>query len=145
MHNDHDLEQWLLGLPLDETFGIDGELVFLKVNGQGAELGLILTPAATGEQIADALHSGFQSALDFDAGLALSPDGGDLLLTRWLPGIETWADAAEALEELLNQAGMWRAAMAAPDSRPADPGRRYEQRYGAHLRKTITGEDDEAA
>lgn len=106
------LEQWLQELPLDEAVEIDGESVFLKVQQQGAELGVYLANAYTGRMLAEALRTGFQSALSFDAGLGVSGEGNHLTLSRWLPHAESWTDASEALEDLLNQAAMWRAAMA---------------------------------
>lgn len=109
---EEELKQWLLGLPLDDACEIDGERVYLKPGDGGAELGLVLFSRPTGAQIGEAARTGFQGALEFEAGLALSGDDGALVLNRWLEGIETWSDAAEALEEILNQAALWRAAMA---------------------------------
>jgi hypothetical protein len=107
------LEQWLLSLPLGEPCEIDGERVYLTQAEGGAEIGLILLPHPSQAQIAEAMRTGFQGALEFEAGLALSPEGGELLLNRWMPGAEAWSDVGEALEEILNQAALWRAAMAA--------------------------------
>jgi len=106
-----DLEQWLLSLPLEEPCEIDGEQVYLKLGDTGAELGLILFAQPTGAQIAEAMRSGFQGALEYEAGLALGADGGELLLNRWLEGAEAWSDVAEALEGILNQAVLYRAVM----------------------------------
>lgn len=122
-----ELEQWLLSLPLDEPCEIDGENVYLKLSNGGAELGLVLIPRPTGVQIADALRTGFQGALEFDAGLALSTDSGDLILNQWLSGVEAWSDVSEALESILNQAALWRAAMAVGDGHN-DAARREESR-----------------
>lgn len=105
------LEQWLLALPLGEPCDIDGERVYLNLAEGGAEMGLILLAQPAQAQIAEAMRTGFQGALEFRAGLALSPDDGALLLNRWMPGAQAWSDVAEALEELLNQAALWRAAM----------------------------------
>ena len=113
---EEELKQWLLGLPLDDACEIDGERVYLKPDDGGAELGLILAVRPTGAQISAAARSGFQGALEFEAGLALSGNGGALVLNRWLEGIEAWSDAAEALEDILNQAALWRDAMAASRS-----------------------------
>jgi hypothetical protein len=107
-----ELEQWLLSLPLQEPCEVEGERVYLSLGEGGAEIGLILLPQASAAQVADALRTGFQGALDFEAGLALAPDSGDLLLNRWLPGAEAWSDVAEALDDLLSQAFLWRSAMA---------------------------------
>lgn len=52
---------------------------------------------------------GFSSAIDFDAGLGQSADGGSLTLTQWLPGVASWRQAADALERLLNQVSALRA------------------------------------
>lgn len=128
------LEQWLENLPLDEPVDIDGETVFLKISGQGAELGVLLVLSYTDSLLADALRNGFQSALDFDAGLAI--DGEDLILTQWLPYVGAWAEAAEALENILNQAAMWRAAMAYSGPARGDAAARHEDR----VRKIFSGE-----
>lgn len=107
MQND-DFEQQLQGLALDEPVTIDGQSLFLRVDPDGAELGLQLLESASARQLQDALQLGFQSALEFDAGWALAADGDALLLTQWLPGAQDWGDAAEALEALLNQAELLR-------------------------------------
>ena len=130
--NAEELEQWLLGLPLDDACEIDGERVYLKVGDGGAELGLVLVSRPTGAQISEAMRTGFQGALEFEAGLALSADGGALVLNRWLDGIETWLGAAEALEDILNQAALWRAAMGV--SRSSNEAMR---RAESHARKAL--------
>lgn len=123
------LEQWLLTLPLGEPCHIDGENVYLALGEAGAELGLILLQAPNGAQIAEAMRVGFQGAREFDAGLALAPEGGDLVLNRWVPDAEAWSDVGEALEDLLNQAALWRASMAAGVvSVLRDANRREEER-----------------
>ncbi|WP_296555980.1 hypothetical protein [Pigmentiphaga sp.] len=127
-----ELEQWLLGLPLDEAVEIDGERVYLKPGDGGAELGLVLASRPTGEQIREAARTGFQGALEFAAGLALAGDDGALVLNRWLDGVETWSDAAGELEDLLNQAALWRAAMAVSRS-TNEAARRAE----SHARKAL--------
>src|SRR4051794_8392848 len=108
-----ELEDWLLSLPLAEPCEIDGESVYLALGDGGAEIGVILFPQPSQAQIAEALRTGFQGALDFGVGMALASEGGALLLNRWLPGAEAWSDAAAALEELLDAAALWRAAMGA--------------------------------
>lgn len=122
-----ELEQWLLALPLDEPCDIDGEAVYLRVRDGGAELGLILVEEPTDNQIADTMRSAFQCALDFDAGLAIDPEGGELILNRWLPGAEAWSDVAEALEGILNQAALWRAAMTTGSGRVSTASRAEER------------------
>jgi len=121
------LEHWLDSLPLDQPIEVDGESASLELHPDGALLSLSLGESATGAQIADALHTGFQSALEFDAGLALN-DEGALMLTQWLPAASCWRDAAEALEGLLNQAAMWRASMAPGSPAPAADQRRAAER-----------------
>jgi hypothetical protein len=106
------LEQWLQEQPLDEPVEIDGETVYLNVHADGAELGANLLTSYTQAQLQDALKQGFQSATRFDAGLGCTPDGNDLVLTQWLPDVSSWSEAADALENLLNQLSMWRAALA---------------------------------
>ncbi|MCA1325649.1 hypothetical protein [Herbaspirillum sp. alder98] len=105
-----ELEQWLLALPLSEPCEIDGERVYFNIFDDGAELGLILLAQPSDAQVTEAIRTGFQGAMEFEAGLGIGEDGA-LLLNRWLPQAETWFDAADALEDLLNQAGLWRAAL----------------------------------
>ncbi|TQK12972.1 hypothetical protein FB599_0379 [Herbaspirillum sp. SJZ130] len=130
-----DLEQWLQGLPLGEPFDIGGESVYLQVGDGGAELGVILVREPTDAQITESMRCGFQCALEFEAGLAIPDDGDALVLNRWLPDAETWADAADALENILNQAGLWRAAMKPSNGRQAEDSSRAEQR----LRTALNG------
>ena len=123
-----ELEQWLQGLPLGEPFDLGGESVYLQPGDGGAELGVILLHAPTDVQIADSMRCGFQCALEFEAGLAIPEELDALVLNRWLPDAETWADAADALENILNQVGLWRAAMKPSTGRPAEETSRAEQR-----------------
>lgn len=130
-----ELEQWLLSLPLQEPCEVEGERVYLNLADGGAEIGLVLLVQASAAQVADALRTAFQGALEYEAGLALAPDGGDLLLNRWLPGVEAWSDVAEALDELLSQAALVRAAMAS-GAGPSDAVRRDDER----MRRALSGE-----
>lgn len=133
MHSE-EMEQWLLSLPLGEAIDIDGEQAYLNLGEGGAEIGVILLAEPNQAQIADAMRTGFQAALEFEAGLALSPEGGELLLNRWLPGVEAWSDAAEALEDILNHASLWRALMAAGSG----PGEAV-LRDDARMRRALNG------
>lgn len=112
--------QWLADLPADAPLTLDGESAYLTVAEDGAELGVYLLSGATDAQLEDAARTGFQSARQFDAGLALREDGSTLVLCQWLPDVASWEDAAGALEQLLNQLAMWRAALA--PSRPRHDG-----------------------
>lgn len=100
---DDELEQRLQTFALDEPVSIHGESVYLRLEQDGAELGAYFLEAPTDRQLHDALQLGFQSALEFDAGWALSDDGNALLLTQWLPQVQGWAEVPEALELLLSQ------------------------------------------
>jgi hypothetical protein len=112
MSTDDDLSQWLRAQPLDVPVEIDGESVYLNVRNGGAELGVVLTQSYTRTQLHDALRQGFNSATQFEASLGRTPDGNHLVLNQWLPGVTRWTDASQALEALLNQMSMWRAALA---------------------------------
>jgi len=115
---------------------VDGESVYLKIHLGGAELGATLLRSCTQIQLRNALRIGFTSALTHDAGLAQAPDGRALLLTQWLPGVRSWPEAAGALENLLNQLALWRAALAPPDAaRPLPSVDRNER----HLRTLLAG------
>lgn len=105
-----ELEEWLQGLPLDEPVFIDGESVYLRVEDGGAELGAVFLDSVTGEQILEALRQGFQLAMEYEAGWALSTDGGKLLLTQWIPGVSDWTEVPDELEKLLNQVAALRLA-----------------------------------
>lgn len=111
MLSDSDLQAWLNAQPLDTPVEINGESVYLNVGANGAELGAILLHDYTPGQLREALLQGFSSAIDFDAGLGLSADGNSLTLTQWLPNVYSWRQAADALEHLLNQLSVWRAAL----------------------------------
>lgn len=130
-----DLEQWLQALPLNQTIDIDGESVYLKVQPKGAELGILLLRNYTGIQLAEALRTGFQSALEFDAGLGVNVEEQMLVLTRWLPDLGAWPDAAEALESILNQTSMWRAALTPVEADQDDIIKRSEER----IRHSLSG------
>lgn len=133
--SDDSTEQWLGALPLDEPVDIDGESVFLRIQPDGAELGVRLLGGATDANLADALRTSFQCALDFDAGLGWEQDGAGLVLTQWLAGVAAWSEVPEALEKILNQASLWRAAMAPVAARREPDARRVEERF----RKLLSG------
>jgi hypothetical protein len=122
-------EQWLKSLPLDELVNIDGESVFLRVQPEGAELGVCLIVNASDATLADALRTSFQGALEFEAGLGWEQDGQRLVLTQWLPSVGAWSDVPEALEKILNQASLWRAAMSQVEVRQEKSSRRVEERF----------------
>jgi hypothetical protein len=112
MSTEDDLSQWLRSQPLDVPVEIDGESVYLKVRNDGAELGVVLIQSYTRAQLHEALRQGFNSATQFEASLGRTPDGNHLVLNQWLPNVSGWTDAGPALESLLNQLSMWRAALA---------------------------------
>jgi len=128
-----ELDEWLQGLPIDDPVDIDGESVYLKISGDGAELGVVYLDEVTGEQINDALRRGFQMAMEFDAGWALSADGSKLLLTQWLPGVHEWTEVPDALELLLNQVAALRAAESAPKEAMESLSSRDERRIRSKL------------
>jgi len=128
-----ELDEWLQSLPLGEPVDIDGESVYLKPDGDGAELGVEFLEEASEEQIQDALQKGFQMAMEFDAGWALAPDGGKLLLAQWLPRVTDWTEAADALELLLNQVAMLRAMEAEPREEVTETMSRDERRIRSKL------------
>lgn len=131
-----DIAQWLDRQPLNSPIDIDGETVYLNLHRQGAELGAYLMRFHTQEQLREALKQGFSSAISFEAGLGLSPDGTSLVLSQWLPAVGAWNQAAEPLENLLNQLAAWRAALAPPiTTRIAQPVDRNERR----LRRMFAG------
>lgn len=103
-----EITQWLSEQPLDKPTDIDGEEVYLRVHNKGAELGLYLVRDYTPEQLQQVLKQGFNSALKYSAGLGVSPDNQALVLSQWLPGVASWVEVAQPLEELLNQAEMLR-------------------------------------
>lgn len=116
---DDDIQAWLAALPLNTRVEVGGEQVYLNVYGSGAELGAVLATSASQEQVMAALRNGFPSAMEFHAGLAYTPEGNGLALTRWLPGVRSWASARGPLEDLLTQLAAWRGWVEAP--KPASP------------------------
>jgi hypothetical protein len=127
------LELWLDSLPLDETTEIDGESVYLRVDAAGAELGVHFMDDFSDEQLRWALDQGFENALDFDAGWALSLDGRTLLLTRWVPGASGWNTVPEALEQLLNQVELLRSQETITNFKSASSPGTDEQRIRSKL------------
>lgn len=125
-----DIASWLEELPAEAPLVLDGESAYLLPAQGGAELGAILLREASDAQVEEAARTGFQGARQFEAGLALRPDGA-LVLSQWLPKAESWLDAAPALEQLFNQLAMWRAAMAPVRPRQHNPADQSEQRIRA--------------
>lgn len=109
MRADANVDQWLQGLPLNQPVEVDGESAYLNIHPGGAELGAYLVHAYAPVQLQDAMRLGFASALTYQAGLAVTPDGHSLVLTQWLPGVASWSQAVVPLENLLNQLSEWRA------------------------------------
>lgn len=134
MFND-ELESRLQTFALGEPVSIDGESVYLRIDQDGAELGAYFLESPTGRQLQDALQLGFQSALEFDAGWALSDDGSVLLLTQSLPDVQGWADVPEALERLLSQIELLRTLFNMKSARTGDGASRDERRFRSKLMK----------
>ena len=130
-----ELERKLQAFPLDEPVSIDGESVYLKVDLDGAELGVHFLESVTDQQLQDVLQLGFQNAMEFDAGWALSSDGSTLLLTQWLPGVRDWTQASEALEQLLNQVEVLRTLEVITSTKTEHNSSRDEQRVRSKLMK----------
>lgn len=129
----NELEQQLQTFPLDEPVDIDGESVYLRVFQDGAELGVHFLEVPTERQLEDALQLGFQSALEFDAGWALSDDGSILLLTQWLPDVSGWTDVPQAVEQLLDQVELLRSLVTISNTRTEDSASRDERRFRSKL------------
>ncbi|RAN49088.1 hypothetical protein RB25_07425 [Herbaspirillum rubrisubalbicans] len=121
-------DHWLQTLPLDEPVVIDGETVFLRVQPEGAELGVYLAGQPSDSALADAMRVSFQSAREFEAGLGWEPDAGPVL-SRWIAGASGWHDLAEPLEQILNQLALWRAAMSRAHSSQDKHAKRDEERF----------------
>jgi hypothetical protein len=130
-----ELEPQLHDFPLDEPVSIDGESVYLRVHQDGAELGAHFLESVTERQLQDALQLGFQSALEFDAGWALSDDGASLMLTQWLPGVRDWPEVSDPLERLLNQVELLRTLVTITGTRPEQGASRDERRFRSKLNK----------
>jgi hypothetical protein len=134
---DPDTEHWLQTLPVASPVAIDGVEVWLKAFPVGAELGAYLLHGFSEAELQDALRHGFRGAVEFDAGFGLSPDGGSLCLSQWLPGVSGWVEAAEPLEKLLNQVGLLRESI--------DPARNalmhnpVQERIEQRMRKKLEG------
>ena len=123
-----ELKQWLQEQPLEEPVEIDGEVIYLTVRDDGAELGAYLLENHSLPQLENAMRNGFRSATMFDAGLGLTADGKVLVLNQWLPRVSSWPEAAQSLENLLNQLGEWRADLTPETSVTEKVTARTEQR-----------------
>jgi len=121
--------------PLNEAVAIDGESVYLRVHRDGAELGAHFLAPVSERELQEALQLGFQSALEFDAGWALSDDGDTLLLTQWLPGVQDWTEVPDALELLLNQVELLRTMVTLTGTRPEHGASRDERRFRSMMIK----------
>jgi hypothetical protein len=104
----HDPHRLLSELPTSQWVDIDGMAVRLQLEVGGAVLSAELPAALTIESTMRHLELGFSNALEFNAGLAIDPEGRRLMLTQWLAGITNWPDAESALESLLNQVDVCR-------------------------------------
>lgn len=118
---DSEIQEWLMELPLNTEVDLGGERVYLKVLGNGAELGARLVDGMSGEQMQAALQNAFASAIEFNAGLAYTADGSGLALTCWLPDVYSWSAARAALESLLNQLAVWRRRLASSPNTVSSP------------------------
>lgn len=136
MH-DPDTANWLQTLPVGSPVAIDGVEIWLKTFPVGAELGAYLLHDFSETELQEALRQGFQVALEFDAGFGLSPDGGSLCLSQWLPGVGGWAEAAEPLEKLLNQVEMLRESI--DPARNALLSNPIQERIEQRMRKKLEG------
>ncbi|MFS2008004.1 hypothetical protein ACEN9F_30795 [Duganella sp. CT11-25] len=137
--DDHDqLARWLQAQPLGARVAIDGESVWLQPGEGGAELAACLWHDPSREQVLAAMRYGFASAQEFYAGLSLADDGRGLVLSCWLPSCRGWSDAAPALEQLLDQLAVWRAALAPPSERQR-PGGGSAARHEQRMRNLLTG------
>lgn len=128
---------WLREQPLNVPVVIDGIVVWLKVGPRGAVLGALLEQDCDEQRMRSLAGQGFRCATEFDAGFALADDGVSLCLLQWLPGAAGWADAAPALEKLLNQVDTLRLA---GDPVGAATGRNpMQDRTEQRLRKMLEG------
>lgn len=134
---DVDLEKLLARQPLGAPVELNGETAYLKPGEGGAELGVHLINNTSPMQIEEAMKKGFQSALEFEAGLACTLDGNTLVLSRWLPHVSSWAGAAPFLEQLVNQVCAWRAMLAPPAEHRA--GNAVSARTEQRLRALLAG------
>lgn len=135
----YDAHMMLAELPIDQWVDIDGTIVRLDLKADGAVLSAELPVAFTNEATTRYVELGFSNALEFDAGLALDPQGQRLLLTQWLGGVTNWSDAENALELLLNQVDVCRtgyppsASVAVKVAPRESPRQREEKRLRAQL------------
>ncbi|MGZ5858992.1 MAG: hypothetical protein ACXWJK_17320 [Burkholderiaceae bacterium] len=137
MQSEDDLQQWLQAQPLNSPIEISGESVYLNVEAGGAELGGYLLHGYVQRQLREALLQGFSSAIEFDAGVGITPDG-SLALTQWLPGVTSWQQAALPLEKLLNQLTVWRDVLNPSAVKPAAPSSTIATRSEERLRKMLS-------
>ena len=109
--------------------------------GAGAELRVLLKPVAGPDSVDAALALGFSSALTFEGGLACSPDGRSLVLTRWLADRDNADALGAAIASLRAQHAAWRAlldvdAPARPSGSRLADGRQQRRLLGLLANKT---------
>lgn len=135
--DDPDTDAWLQTLPVGTPVAIDGVEIWLKTFPVGAELGAYLLHSFSEAELQDALRQGFRVAVEFDAGFGLSSDGESLCLSQWLPGVGSWAEAAEPLEKLLDQVEILRESI--DPARNALARNPVQERIEQRMRKTLEG------
>lgn len=128
MFSSDEQARWLAAQPVGVPVAIGNESVYLRLRPGGAELGAYLWQGASVAQLHEALKQGFASAREYDAALALGPDGGALVLNQWLPRVGGWPEAAAALELLLRQLALWRGELAPRERVAPGAGGRDERR-----------------
>jgi len=129
-----DLIAYLETLDISDVAEIDSDLLSLTVRASGAELRYELVENVTDAMAIDYLQSGFQMALEFEAGLSLA-DNGSLVLSLWLDNVFQWIDAASAVSILITQATFLRQ-LVRPAATAVDDRRQREE---ARLRGLLTG------
>lgn len=101
--SDTRLQDVLNNLPLNQITEFDGARICLRLFPDGAVLQAEVGNVSTPYGLQTLLEQGFSSALLFDAGIAIDASSKALVLTQWLPNVQTWHAAEIALEQLLNQ------------------------------------------
>jgi hypothetical protein len=95
-------------LPLNKTVLFDDASICLQIFSEGALLSVELSSNYSNSIILDFLEPAFALTLLYDAGLAIDDREGTLLLSQWLPSVQSWHKAEMALELILNQLDYYR-------------------------------------
>jgi hypothetical protein len=102
------LTEQLSRLSLGRQVLFRNELIQLNQFALGCELVVSVMPAEGNDLLIELLESGFISALRFEAGLSLTFDGSEFILSQWIADANSWLDVSSELDSIVEQANTLR-------------------------------------